>query len=238
MRPAGYWRRAAAWSLDAVLAAPAALALCWNALAAAATPLLLAWMALVDAVAGRMAAAIVATGPYAPPDPGAFAALALGSMRDPVLLTAAGELQRALLAAAGPPLLAFAALSFALCAVFEGSRLRATPGKRALGLRVAAADGGEPRIGAVLLRFAAGALSWLSLNLGHALAALPPEHAALHDRISGTRVVLAPGAAERMPRWAVAWLALLAAALLLATAWGSMAMGAAMQAALDRALWG
>lgn len=238
MRPAGYWRRAAAWSLDAALLAPPALALCWNALAAAATPLLLAWAALVDAVAGRMAAAIVAAGPYAPPDPGALAGLVLGSMRDPALLAAAGELQRALLAAAGPPLIAFVALSFTLCASFEGSRLRATPGKRALGLRVAAVDGCEPGIGAVLLRFAAGALSWLSLNVGHALAALPPEHAALHDRISGTRVMLAAGASGRMPRWAVAWLALLGAALLLATAWATLAMGAAMQAALDRALWG
>jgi hypothetical protein len=40
-----------------------------------------------------------------------------------------------------------------------------------------------------LLRHAAGSLSWLTLNLGHLLAALPPHKRALHDWIAGARVV-------------------------------------------------
>ncbi|GGJ95985.1 RDD family protein [Luteimonas terricola] len=238
MRPAGFWRRSAAWSLDAAVVALPVLALCGKRLQAAAATLVEAWSALVDAVAQRMAAAIMATDAVAAPDPGVLLGLVRGSMRDPALLAAAADLQSALLTLAGPPLGAFVAVFFAWCVAFERSALRATPGKRALGLRVAAAGGGDPGAGAVLLRFVAGALSWLSLNVGHMLAAVPPDHAALHDRISRTRVVLAAGAAERMPRWAAAWLALQGVALLLATAWASAAMASAMQAALDRALRG
>ena len=238
MRRAGFWRRSAAWSLDAALVALPVLVLCRNALPAAFADLAGAWSALVDAVAQRMATAIMATGPGAAPDPAALLGLARDSMRDPALLAASAELQSALLALVGPPLAAFVALFFLWSTGFERSQLRATPGKRALGLRVVAVGGGDPGTAAVLLRFAAGALSWLSLNIGHILAAIPPAYAALHDRISRTRVVFATGAAERMPRWAAAWLMFLAATLLLATAWASVAMGAAMQAALDRALWG
>ena len=238
MRPAGFWRRSAAWSLDAALVAVPVLALCWNTLRGTAPALAGAWAALVEAVARGMAAAIKASAQESAPDAVALAGLVRGSMRDPVLLAASAELQSAMLAFAGPPLAAFVAVFFLWCACFERSRLRATPGKRALGLRVAGPGDTAPGTGAVLLRFAAGSLSWLSLNVGHMLAALPPDHAALHDRISRTRVVLAPAAAEPMPRWAQGWLAALAAALLLATFGVSMAMGAAMQAAIDRALWG
>lgn len=238
MRQAGFWRRGAAWSLDASLVALPVLALSWRTLQANAATLAGAWNTLVEVVAGRMAAAIMAAVPGATPDPGALLGVARASMRDPALLAASEALQSALLALAAPPLAAFVALFLLWCVGFERSRLRATPGKRALGLQVVSAGGGHAATGALLLRFAAGALSWLSLNVGHALAAVPPDHAALHDRISRTRVVLAAGAAEGMPRWAAAWLVVQVVALLVATAWGSMALGAAMQAALDRALWG
>src|SRR5690606_17446635 len=151
---------------------------------------------------------------------------------------AARDLESALAALALPPLLLFAALFLAWCVGFERSSLRATPGKRALGLRVATVAGADPATGRLLLRFLAGTLSWLSLNIGHLLAAIPPAHAALHDRLSATRVVLAPEAPSSMPRWAGAWLWLLAVALLLASAWAAAAMGMSLQAALDRALWG
>lgn len=238
MRRAGFWRRAAAWSLDAALVALPVLALCANRLQPAAATVAGAWSVLADAVARRMATAIMATDAFATPDPGALPGLVRGAMRDPVLLAAAADLQAALLALAGPPLAAFVALFFTWCVAFERSSLRATPGKRLLGLRVAASGGGDPDTGAVVLRFVAGALSWLSLNIGHVLAAVPPDHAALHDRISRTRVVLAADAPERMPRWAAAWLGLQGVALLLVTAWGSAAMASAMQEALDRALGG
>lgn len=235
MRAAGFWRRGAAWSLDAALVALPTLAFCLVPLRGAAAATAAAWTTLVEAVARRLADALMAATPDAAADPAALAGIVSGALRDPGLLAASADLQRALLAMAGPPLCVFVALFFAWCVGFERSRLQATPGKRALGLRVVADDGARAGGGALVLRFGAGALSWLSLNVGHALAAIPPAHAALHDRISRTRVVLAASAAERMPRWSVAWLALQAAALLLATAWGSLAMGAAMEAALERA---
>ncbi|MBJ6979163.1 MULTISPECIES: RDD family protein [unclassified Luteimonas] len=243
MRPAGFWRRGAAWSLDALPVGLATLALCVGSMRPASGALAAAWSVLVDALAQRMAGVVsgaMATGAGADAASGAGALLALtrGALRDPALLAAARDVQAALAALAVPPLAVFAALFLAWCVGFEGSSLRATPGKRALGLRVATVAGGDAATGRLLLRFLAGTLSWLSLNVGHLLAAIPPAHAALHDRLSATRVVLAADAPSTMPRWARAWLWLLAAALLLATAWAAAAMGAAMQAALDRALRG
>lgn len=236
MRPAGFWRRCAAWSLDALPVGLAALALRAPTLRTDAAALAAAWNALVDALARRMADAI--GGVDAAPGAGALLALVRGAMRDPALLAASGEVQAALAALALPPLLVFTALFLAWCVGFERSPLRATPGKRALGLRVAAASGDAAGTGRLLLRFLAGTLSWLSLNVGHLLAAIPPAHATLHDRVSATRVVMAADAPDALPPWARAWLWILAAALLLATAWAAAAMAASMRLALDRALWG
>lgn len=238
MRPAGFWRRSAAWSIDAALVALPVLAVFATRLRAALATLLDTWGALVDAVAQRMAAAITATDVASAPDLGAVSGLVRGSMQDPALLAAAAELQSAIMAMAGPPLGVFLVVFLAWCVGFERSALQATPGKRALGLRVVDAHDGRVRTGRALLRFLAGTLSWLSLNLGHLLAAVPPEHAALHDRLSRTKVVLAAHAPIRMPAWATAWLAMQAALFLLALTRVSLATGAAMQAALERALWG
>ena len=239
MRPAGFWRRAAAWSLDATLVALPVLALFADRLRAATARLVDAWSVLVDAVAQGMAAAIIATDVATAPGAGALSALVHGALRDPALLAASADLQAALLALAGPPLGAFVVLFFIWCVGFERSALRATPGKRALGMEVVdAVGGGRIGLAGAAARFLAGALSWLVLNLGHALAAVPPEHAALHDRLSRTRVVLDADAGQRLPAWAAAWLLLLGALLLSATAWASLAMAATMQAAVDRALWG
>src|SRR5690606_12838978 len=123
---------------------------------------------------------------------------------DPALLAAAGALQSAVFALLSVALAAFVPLFLAWCVAFERSRWQATPGKRALGLRVVAADGTRAGLGAVVLRFVAGTLSWLTLNLGHLMAALPPQHAALHDHLSGTRVRLADDVREALPAWAVA----------------------------------
>ncbi|HEY4528786.1 MAG TPA: RDD family protein [Luteimonas sp.] len=231
MRPAGFWRRAAAWSLDALPAAALALVASTDAIRAALGVLAGAWQGLVDTIAHRMvdAAMGVDTGI------GALVALAGGALRDPAVLSAASAVQAAVVDLVVPPLLAFIALFATWCVAFERSSMRATPGKRALGMRVAVPDGSAPRTARLLLRFAAGALSWSSLNIGHLLAAVPPAHAALHDRISGTRVSLDASAPERMPGWAVAWLWLLAAGLLLATAWSAAALATAMQLALERA---
>ena len=239
MRPAGFWRRGAAWSIDAALVALPVLALSAGRLRTATATLLDAWTALADAVAQRLAAVIMATAATSASALAALPGLVRTLMHDPALLGAAAGLQSALLSLAGPPLGVFVAVFLAWCVGFECSALQATPGKRALAMRVVDATSGE-RLGPgrAAARFLAGTLSWLSLNLGHALAALPPERAALHDRLSRTRVTLDADAPQRLRAWAAAWLCLQAAALLAATAWASLVMAAAMQAALDHALWG
>src|SRR5690606_26268091 len=122
-----------------------------------------------------------------------------------------------------------ALLALAWFAGFEASPLQATPGKRALGLRVVDARGARLALGRAALRHLAGTLSWLSLNLGHLLAALPPRHQALHDRLAGTRVLQRAGA--RLPAWSLAWLGL---QLLAAVAAGACLL-AATQQAIERA---
>jgi hypothetical protein len=134
------------------------------------------------------------------------------------------------------PLLLYALLACVWTVGFEASSWQATPGKRALGLSVVDRDGRRLRSGGALLRFLAAGLSWLSLNIGHALAAFPP-YLALHDHASGTRV-LAAREGTRLPAWAWAWLALLGLAFAVAVGWGFLWLQATMQAAMQRALGG
>ena len=61
-----------------------------------------------------------------------------------------------------------------------------------------------------MLRFFAGGLSWLALNLGHAMVGWRRDRRALHDLIAGTQV----WAAGEMPRAARLWLIAQAALLL------------------------
>src|SRR5678815_6023522 len=79
-------------------------------------------------------------------------------------------------------------------------------GKRALALQVTDLQGRRLDGARAAARHVAGALSWLTLNLGHALAAVPPQKRALHDYIAGTRVVHGDGE-PRLPGWARAWVA-------------------------------
>ena len=82
-----------------------------------------------------------------------------------------------------------------------------------------------------VLRHVAGLLSWLTLNLGHALALLPPDKRALHDYIAGTRVVRdARGA--RMPGWVAAWITLQVVAAVALVAWLLLRYVAALQAGI------
>ncbi len=222
--PAGFWQRTAAWTLDAaVVAAPAY----WLARGAvdAARP---AWHAFADALEAALAPALRRVLDGATP-----LEAATGLLADPSLSTAADALRAALVQGLVPPLCAFVPLALVWHVGFERSRWQASPGKRALGLRVVAASGGRPAAWRSVWRFLAGAASWLSLNLGHALAALPPRHLTLHDRLSETRVLARRAG---LPGWAKAWLLLLALLLLAANAWLLLALDAAMQAALERAL--
>jgi uncharacterized RDD family membrane protein YckC len=65
-----------------------------------------------------------------------------------------------------------------------------TLGMRAWKLRVVGTDGRPPRWGHALLRFAAACLSWAALGLGFLWVLVDRDRLALHDRLSGTRLVL------------------------------------------------
>lgn len=221
LQPAGFWRRHAAWTLDAaVLALPT-----WWLVRSDMRAALAACKAAVGALAASMADAAGAVFEGARPDAAAY-----GMLADPAALRAIGALQLALLQLVALRALAFALLSLLWHVGFEASARQATPGQRALGLRVTDASGAPLRLVGSSVRHLAGALSWATANIGHAMAALPPRHLALHDLASGTRVQVARDA--RWPAWATAWLALQVLALLAACAW----LFARMQAAMDAAL--
>jgi uncharacterized RDD family membrane protein YckC len=225
--PAGFWRRYAAWTLDAVPIATVALLLASSGFGEHVTAL----RAAFDALSATMAELMI-DGLESMQSP---LLLAQQWLREPALHESAATLQSALGALLLPPLVGFVAVALIYDVAFERSPWQATPGKRALGLAVVDERGRRITAGHALLRFCAGALSWLTLNLGHAMAALPPQHLALHDRTSGTRVVRTSADAA-MPAWGKAWLALQLCAFVAANAWAFAAMSRAMQAAVERAL--
>lgn len=90
----------------------------------------------------------------------------------------------------------------------EASPRQATFGKQLLGLKVTDRDGERPTTGQVVGRFVAATLSWLTLNLGHALAGWTRERRALHDYLAGTRVENADPDHIAMPAWGWAIVAL------------------------------
>ena len=227
MTPAPLSRRCAAWSLDAVPIALVAAALCRQRLHDGLDRFHAALAVLSDAMARLMLEAVREGTP--------LPVFVRQWLADAGLREAAAGLAAAIGAASWPLLLAFAGTGLLCNVAFEASPWQATPGKRALGLRVVDGEGRRIGIARGALRHVAGALSWLSLNLGHAMAALPPRHRALHDVVSATRVVQRDGAGA-LPGWAKAWLALLAIAALLATAWLLQTTNAALEAAFDALL--
>ena len=224
--PAGFWMRATAWSLDAACLLPLVALLGHARMGDALEQMHAAQEAMATAMPRLLEQAMGSL-----PDPMTLARLWLA---DPALAAASAGLQSALTDLLLTPLLLYALLACVWSVGFEASAWQATPGKRALGLTVVDRDGRRLRHGGALLRFLAAGLSWLSLNIGHALAAFPP-HLALHDHASGTRV-LASRDRARLPRWAWTWLALLGAAFVVAVAWGFVQLQTAMQAAMERAL--
>ncbi len=71
-----------------------------------------------------------------------------------------------------------------------------TLGLKTWRLRVEAADGGTVDARRALLRFAAGIVAIAPAGLGLLWMVFDPERRALHDRLSGTRVVRLPKAAR------------------------------------------
>ncbi len=67
-----------------------------------------------------------------------------------------------------------------------------TLGMRAWRIAVRAADGGDIGWGRAGLRLAAACLSWALAGLGYLALLVDPQRRTLHDRLSGTRVVVVP----------------------------------------------
>lgn len=197
--PAGFLAREAAWSLDASIVLVATSLLTWMKVASALAVLQQAWRQLQQVAAARMAEVLSQVS-----DP---AALASQLLRDPALRAAAATAESAVYGVLLPPLFVFVVLAAAYWIGFERSAWQATPGKRALALQVTDLQGRRLDLARASARHVAGALSWLTLNLGHALAAVPPQKRALHDYIAGTRVMHGDGE-PRLPGWAKAWVAL------------------------------
>lgn len=192
--PAGFWRRYAAWSLDwLLLGLPLALLLS-PLLARAAAQYAALDRLLQDWVYERV---VAADGRIPSPVAMAFELLA-----DAGFAGQARALTLELNATLGLVLACVLGAGALWFVGFEASPWQATPGKRLARVRVAAVDGARLPLARVALRHAGGALSWLLLNLGHAIAGWRGDHRALHDLVAGAQLrALGP-----MPRWARAFL--------------------------------
>ncbi|WP_339826136.1 RDD family protein [uncultured Arenimonas sp.] len=211
MRPAGFLRRYAAYSLDLVVPVAVSVPLLWRT---GQKMMARTWQHMAEAELRLydLMALSESRGAHALAD-------LPGWSSDPALRKALLAMVAAWLEAIGIAALVIAALAALWFIAFEASPWQASPGKRLAGLRVVRRDGGRPGPGRVALRFGAGAPSWLLLHVGHAIAAIRRDGRALHDLLAGTHVVLAPGATTAMPRWARYWLwlqALAVAALVMA----------------------
>jgi uncharacterized RDD family membrane protein YckC len=209
--PAGFWRRYAAWSLDWLLLCGPLSLLLWPLLARAR-----AQYAALDAVLQDWVFERVVAAGGGLPSP---IAMAQELLQDAGV---GGRLYAQLLAlqaSLGAMLAVLLAVGAAWFIGFEASPWQATPGKRLARVRVAALDGSRLPFARVVLRHAAGALSWLLLNLGHAIAGWRADHRALHDLLAGAQL----RARGPLPRWARAFLlaqgVLLLALLLALLAW-------------------
>lgn len=227
--PARLLERYVAWSLDATCLLPLLLVLASARLQQDMASARAAIASLRQALPGLMEGMLA--------DPQPTLQMAQAWLADPVLADAVGRLQGALANMLLTPLLLYSLLALVWSVGFEASRWQATPGKRALGLVVASSDGKRLTHGHALQRFLASSLSWLSLNIGHAMAALPPKHLALHDRISDTRILRERSGAG-LPAWAWGWLVLQGAAALTAFLWIFVQAQTAMNAAMQQVIGG
>lgn len=181
MTPAGFWRRSAAWTLDFAVIAAVVVAAAWAPLKAGWLASVTATLALSDRTADALFEGMMDGTPVL--------TLVPALLHDPRLLEAAATLQSALWQLSAPFLVGYMLLALPWHVGGELSRWQGSPGKRLLGLKVTDLAGEPLSLSRALLRHATGLLSWLTLNLGHAVAMLPPEKRALHDRLAGTRVL-------------------------------------------------
>lgn len=220
--PAGFWRRYAAYSLDLACLGALATVLAWSPLHAGWQEIRRAMAALSSRIGQALADALMtATTPQQ---------LSQTLLHDAGMAAAVETLHAGLWHMLWPWLLAYAVLAAPWHVGGECSRWQGSPGKRALHL-VATDLAGRPQSPLrASVRHAGGLLSWLTLNLGHLLAALPPQKRTLHDYLASARVLIANDDA-RLPGWAAAWIALQAIAGVALVAWLLLRYIAALQAA-------
>ena len=221
--PARFWPRYAAWSLDATLIALALAPFLWGRVWRDLESLEQAFVTVLDRFYGAVAGQLNAGGA---PDP--FALLSDASIKQGI-----DSLQSALFDAMVVPIVAFSIAMLVWQVVGERSSWQGSLGKRALHLRVVDRDGAQPDLARTVGRQFAGLVSWLTLNIGHAMAAIPPAHLALHDRLSGTRVVRGQ---EPLPGWARGWIVLQAGVMAALTFAMAGRLASLAQAAVERAL--
>jgi uncharacterized RDD family membrane protein YckC len=187
--PAGFWRRTLAYGIDWLLLAPLMAFVLRSPLGAAWTGMLELNTLLQDWLLDRL---LAGAGPMPSP-----LALARAVMEDAPLHASVEALIVELSVSLTQAVVVAAATAGLYFIGFEASQWQATPGKRWLGLRVVDLHGARIGWGRAGARFLAGGLSWLSLNLGHALAGWRADGRALHDLIAGTRVVTCPQVRRR-----------------------------------------
>jgi uncharacterized RDD family membrane protein YckC len=209
--PARFWHRYAAWSLDFAAISAIAWLFTQAEIRAGIDAADIAWHELSGRVAQAMADSLLAGGDVS--------SISRTLMQDASLRAAAQALQDGIEQATLPFAVACTGIALLWHALGEASSWQGSPGKRAFGLVATDIDGNRLGFARAFARQVAGAASWITLNLGHLLAALPPQYRALHDYIAGTRV-LRSDQAPRMPSMAKLWLWLQILASMAALAWG------------------
>lgn len=221
LAPAGLWVRTVAWLVDALIVGLPVLWLAHLLGGARWAALAQAWQALGRLTGEAMLQAIESgQAPLA-------MLLGLAAPLRPALAAVIHALHQAL----WPPLLLFVLAAALYWPLLESAALRATLGKRLLGVQVGDAAGGRLGLAQAGKRHLAGIASWATLNFGHAMAALP-GHRALHDRLADTRVFWHRDAARKVPFWGGLLIAV-AMLLPLVFAWlAASSLSRAMEAAI------
>lgn len=222
---AGFWPRSVAWLIDAMLVSLPVWLVMSRLADGRFDALDRQWRALGTVLAeAMMAAALRGEAPFA----------MLQSW-----LSATGPLRPAIrlfvvdmYVALWPVMVLFVLIGLLYWPRQEAGRHHATLGKRAMGLQTTAGSGEMLDLRRACMRHIAGTVSWLTLNIGHMMAASSPHHQALHDRIAGTRVVWRSDARRKVPVWGWGLVLIAGAVPLLVAVRAALSLSAAMQAAL------
>ena len=223
LKPAGFRRRYAAFSLDFAGIALLATVFTWSRVHAGWQLVHAGTLKLTGDIGQLLADGLMIGTP-----PAQMVSLL---QHDPAIKAAAEALNSDVWQMTWPWLLAYALVSALVHVGGECSRWQGSPGKHVMDMIVVDSQDSAIGLPRAILRQVSSALSWLTLNLGHLLAAVPPQKRALHDYIAGTRVVVDVDVAP-MPIWARVWLWLQVAVVVLSTGWVLYRYFIALQASL------